>query len=141
MGIQISGHDGGSGAAAISSIKHAGAPVELGLAESHTTLVENGLRDLVTVRADGGVRTGADVVKLALLGAEEYGFGSVAMIAEGCIMARVCHTNNCPVGVATQKEALRKRFKGLPEHMVHFFWYVAEGVRQLLSLLGVARLE
>ena len=86
-------------------------------------------------------RSGWDVVIAALLGAEEYGFGSVAMIAEGCIMARVCHTNNCPVGVATQKEALRKRFTGLPEHVVNFFLYVAEEVRQLLSVLGVARLE
>merc|ERR1719484_217039 len=109
--IRVSGHDGGSGAAAISSIKHAGGPVDLGLAESHTTLVENGLRDLVTVRADGGVRTGADVVKLALLGAEELGFGTVAMVAAGCVMARVCHTNNCPVGVATQRK-LRARVRG-----------------------------
>ena len=93
------------------------------------------------LRADGGLKTGWDVVIAALLGAEEYGFGSVAMIAEGCIMARVCHTNNCPVGVATQKEALRKRFSGVPEHVVNFFWYVAEEVRQLLSLLGVAKLE
>jgi len=95
----------------------------------------------VLLRADGGLKTGWDVVIAALLGAEEYGFGSVAMIAEGCIMARVCHTNNCPVGVATQKEALRKRFTGVPEHVVNFFWFVAEEVRQLLSLLGVAKLE
>jgi glutamate synthase (ferredoxin) len=95
----------------------------------------------VLLRADGGLKTGWDVVVAALLGAQEYGFGSVAMIAEGCIMARVCHTNNCPVGVATQKEALRKRFTGLPEHVVNFFLFVAEEVRQLLSVLGVARLE
>jgi len=139
--IQISGHDGGTGASPLSSIKHAGSPWELGLTEVHRSLLENGLRDRVLLRADGGLKTGWDVVIAALLGAEEYGFGSVAMIAEGCIMARVCHTNNCPVGVATQKEALRKRFTGLPEHVVNFFLYVAEEVRQLLSVLGVASLE
>ncbi len=139
--IQISGHDGGTGASPLSSIKHAGSPWELGLTEVHRTLLENGLRDRVLLRADGGLKTGWDVVIAALLGAEEYGFGSVAMIAEGCIMARVCHTNNCPVGVATQKEALRRRFTGLPEHVVNFFLFVAEEVRQLLSVLGVARLE
>jgi glutamate synthase (ferredoxin) len=139
--IQISGHDGGTGASPLSSIKHAGSPWELGLTEVHRSLLENGLRDRVLLRADGGLKTGWDVVVAALLGAEEYGFGSVAMIAEGCIMARVCHTNNCPVGVATQKAALRKRFTGVPEHVVNFFWYVAEEVRQLMSVLGVARLE
>ena len=139
--IQISGHDGGTGASPLSSIKHAGSPWELGLTEVHRALLSNGLRDRVLLRADGGLKTGWDVIIAALLGAEEYGFGSVAMIAEGCIMARVCHTNNCPVGVATQKEALRKRFPGTPEHVVNFFLYVAEEVRQLLSVLGVARLE
>jgi glutamate synthase (ferredoxin) len=139
--IQISGHDGGTGASPLSSIKHAGSPWELGLTEVHRSLLENGLRDRVVLRADGGLKTGWDVVVAALLGAQEYGFGSVAMIAEGCIMARVCHTNNCPVGVATQKEALRKRFTGLPEHVVNFFLFVAEEVRQLLSILGVSRLE
>ncbi len=139
--IQISGHDGGTGASPLSSIKHAGSPWELGLSEVHRSLLENGLRHRVLLRADGGLKTGWDVVIAALLGAEEYGFGSVAMISEGCIMARVCHTNNCPVGVATQKEALRKRFTGLPEHVVSFFLFVAEEVRQLLSVLGVARME
>ncbi|MFM8935445.1 MAG: glutamate synthase-related protein, partial [Vulcanococcus sp.] len=139
--IQISGHDGGTGASPLSSIKHAGSPWELGLTEVHRALLENGLRDRVLLRADGGLKTGWDVIIAALLGAEEYGFGSIAMIAEGCIMARVCHTNNCPVGVATQKEALRKRFTGIPEHVVNFFLFVAEEVRQLLSVLGVARLE
>ena len=139
--IQISGHDGGTGASPLSSIKHAGGPWELGLTEVHRALLENGLRDRVLLRADGGLKTGWDVVIAALLGAEEYGFGSIAMIAEGCIMARVCHTNNCPVGVATQKEALRKRFTGLPEQVVNFFLFVAEEVRQLMSVLGVARLE
>ena len=139
--IQISGHDGGTGASPLSSIKHAGGPWELGLTEVHRALLENGLRDRVLLRADGGLKTGWDVVIAALLGAEEYGFGSIAMIAEGCIMARVCHTNNCPVGVATQKEALRKRFTGLPEQVVNFFLFVAEEVRQLMSVLGVSRLE
>ena len=139
--IQISGHDGGTGASPLSSIKHAGGPWELGLTEVHRSLLENGLRDRVLLRADGGLKTGWDVVIAALLGAEEYGFGSIAMIAEGCVMARVCHLNSCPVGVATQKENLRQRFTGVPEHVVNFFWYVAEEVRQLMSLLGVARLE
>jgi glutamate synthase (ferredoxin) len=139
--IQISGHDGGTGASPLSSIKHAGSPWELGLTEVHRSLLENGLRNRVLLRADGGLKTGWDVIIAALLGAEEYGFGSIAMIAEGCIMARVCHTNNCPVGVASQKEALRKRFTGIPEHVVNFFLFVAEEVRQLLSVLGVARLE
>ena len=139
--IQISGHDGGTGASPLSSIKHAGGPWEMGLTEVHRSLLENGLRNRVLLRADGGLKTGWDVVIAALLGAEEYGFGSVAMIAEGCIMARVCHTNNCPVGVATQKENLRKRFPGLPEQVVNFFLFVAEEVRQLLSVLGVSSLQ
>ncbi len=139
--IQISGHDGGTGASPLSSIKHAGSPWELGLSEVHRSLLENGLRDRVLLRADGGLKTGWDVVIAALLGAEEYGFGSVAMIAEGCIMARVCHTNKCPVGVATQKESLRKRFTGVPENVVNFFIFIAEEVRQLMSVLGARSLE
>ncbi|MGL6133583.1 MAG: glutamate synthase-related protein, partial [Prochlorococcaceae cyanobacterium] len=139
--IQISGHDGGTGASPLSSIKHAGSPWELGLSEVHRSLLENGLRDRVLLRADGGLKTGWDVVIAALLGAQEYGFGSVAMIAEGCIMARICHPNNCPVGVASQKEALRRRFTGIPEHVVNFFLFVAEEVRQLMSVLGVASME
>ena len=134
--IQISGHDGGTGASPLSSIKHAGAPWELGLTEVHRVLIENQLRDRVLLRADGGFKTGWDVLMAALMGAEEYGFGSVAMIAEGCIMARICHTNNCPVGVATQQEQLRKRFTGIPEHVVNFFFFVAEEVRSLLARLG-----
>lgn len=134
--IQISGHDGGTGASPLSSIKHAGGPWELGVTEVHRVLMENGLRDRVLLRADGGFKTGWDVVMAALMGAEEYGFGSVAMIAEGCIMARVCHTNNCPVGVATQQEHLRARFPGIPEQVVNFFYFVAEEVRSLLAHLG-----
>ncbi len=139
--IQISGHDGGTGASPLSSIKHAGLPWELGVAEVHKSLLENNLRDRVLLRTDGGLKTGWDVVIAALLGAEEYGFGSVAMIAEGCIMARVCHTNKCPVGVATQKEELRKRFKGLPDNVVNFFIYIAEEIRQIMSSIGVSNME
>ncbi len=139
--IQISGHDGGTGASPLSSIKHAGLPWELGLAEVHKSLLDNNLRDRVLLRTDGGLKTGWDVVIAALLGAEEYGFGSVAMIAEGCVMARVCHKNTCPVGVATQKEELRKRFKGLPDNVVNFFMYVAEEIRQILSAIGVKTME
>ena len=139
--IQISGHDGGTGASPLSSIKHAGLPWELGVAEVHKSLLENNLRDRVLLRTDGGLKTGWDVIIAALLGAEEYGFGSVAMIAEGCIMARVCHTNKCPVGVATQKEELRKRFKGLPDNVVNFFLYIAEEIRQIMSSIGVSNME
>jgi len=139
--IQISGHDGGTGASPLSSIKHAGLPWELGLTEVHRSLLENDLRKRVLLRADGGLKTGWDVLIAALLGAEEYGFGTIAMIAEGCIMARICHTNKCPVGVATQQEGLRKRFPGLPEHVVNFFIFVAEELRQLMSQIGVSKLE
>ncbi|MEL7510755.1 MAG: glutamate synthase large subunit [Cyanobacteria bacterium J06554_3] len=134
--IQISGHDGGTGASPLSSIKHAGLPWELGLTEVHRSLLENELRDRVTLRVDGGLKTGWDVIMGALMGAEEYGFGSIAMIAEGCIMARVCHTNQCPVGVATQQEVLRKRFPGTPGKVVNFFYFIAEEVRSLLAKLG-----
>ena len=139
--IQISGHDGGTGASPLSSIKHAGMPWELGLTEVHRSLMDNQLRDRVTLRVDGGLKTGWDVIMGALMGAEEYGFGSIAMIAEGCIMARVCHTNQCPVGVATQQEALRKRFSGTPGKVVNFFYFIAEEVRSLLAKLGYRSLS
>jgi glutamate synthase (ferredoxin) len=139
--IQVSGHDGGTGASPLSSIKHAGSPWELGLTEVHSTLMNNQLRGRVLLRVDGGIKTGWDVMMGALMGAEEFGFGSIAMIAEGCIMARVCHTNSCPVGVATQREELRKRFTGIPEHVVNFFLFMAEEVRSLLAKLGYAKLE
>ncbi|MEL7505811.1 MAG: glutamate synthase large subunit [Cyanobacteria bacterium J06554_1] len=139
--IQVSGHDGGTGASPLSSIKHAGVPWELGLTEVHRVLMENQLRDRVLLRVDGGMKTGWDVVMGALMGAEEYGFGTIAMIAEGCIMARVCHTNSCPVGVTTQREELRKRFTGIPEHVVNFFHFVAEEVRSLLAHLGYRSLS
>ncbi len=139
--IQISGHDGGTGASPLSSIKHAGSPWELGLTEVHRVLMENQLRDRVVLRVDGGFKSGWDVVMGALMGGEEYGFGSIAMIAEGCIMARICHTNNCPVGVTSQREDLRKRFSGMPEHVVNFFYFIAEEVRSLLARLGYRSLK
>ncbi|TKY62699.1 Ferredoxin-dependent glutamate synthase 1 [Spatholobus suberectus] len=139
--IQISGHDGGTGASPISSIKHAGGPWELGLTESHQTLTENGLRERVILRVDGGFRSGVDVMMAAIMGADEYGFGSVAMIATGCVMARICHTNNCPVGVASQREELRARFPGVPGDLVNYFLYVAEEVRGILAQLGYEKLD
>ncbi|PIA60163.1 hypothetical protein AQUCO_00400807v1 [Aquilegia coerulea] len=139
--IQISGHDGGTGASPISSIKHAGGPWELGLTETHQTLIENGLRERVILRVDGGFKSGVDVLMAAAMGADEYGFGSVAMIATGCVMARICHTNNCPVGVASQREELRARFPGVPGDLVNFFLYVAEEVRGILAQLGYDKLD
>ncbi|MDY7022561.1 MAG: glutamate synthase large subunit, partial [Cyanobacteriota bacterium] len=139
--IQISGHDGGTGASPLSSIKHAGTPWELGLTEVHRVLMENKLRDRVRLRVDGGLKSGWDVLMGALMGAEEFGFGTIAMIAEGCIMARICHTNGCPVGVTTQREDLRKRFPGTPDHVVNFFFFIAEEVRQLLARLGYRSLS
>ncbi|MFN7656541.1 MAG: glutamate synthase-related protein, partial [Dolichospermum sp.] len=139
--IQISRHDGGTGASPLASIKHAGTPWELGLTEVHRVLMEHRLRDRVILRVDGGLKSGWDGLIGALMGAEEFGFGSIAMIAEGCIMARICHTNNCPVGVASQKEELRKRFTGVPENVVNFFYFVAEEVRSLLAKLGYRSLS
>ena len=139
--IQISGGDGGTGASPLSSIKHAGGPWELGITEVHRALMNNGLRDRSILRVDGGIRSGWEVVMAAMLGAEEFGFGTVAMIAAGCIMARVCHTNNCPVGVATQQERLRERFSGVPADVVTFFAFVAEEIRQILAKLGYRSLE
>nr|YP_010986036.1 ferredoxin-dependent glutamate synthase [Polyopes affinis]WOL36954.1 ferredoxin-dependent glutamate synthase [Polyopes affinis] len=139
--IQISGHDGGTGASPLSSIKHAGSPWELGLTEVNTTLVDNGLRDRVVLRVDGGLRTGRDIILAALMGAEEFGFGTVAMIATGCVMARICHTNNCPVGVATQRQDLRNRYPGIPSDLVNFFVFIAEEVRQILADLGYRSLQ
>eukprot|EP00227_Mantoniella_beaufortii_P014044 CAMPEP_0197590982 /NCGR_PEP_ID=MMETSP1326-20131121/12420_1 /TAXON_ID=1155430 /ORGANISM="Genus nov. species nov., Strain RCC2288" /LENGTH=1645 /DNA_ID=CAMNT_0043156305 /DNA_START=169 /DNA_END=5106 /DNA_ORIENTATION=+ len=139
--IQISGGDGGTGASPLSSIKHAGGPVEMGLVEAHRTLVENGLRDRVVLRADGGARSGLDVVQYAMMGADEYGFGTVAMIATGCVMARICHTNNCPVGVASQREELRARFPGVPGDLVNFFQFCAQEVRLELARMGYKSLD
>jgi len=139
--IQISGHDGGTGASPISSIKHAGLPWELGLAETQQVLVLNDLRGRVLLRVDGGLKTGRDVVMAALLGAEEFGFGTAAVVASGCVLARTCHLNNCPVGIATQNPELRAKFAGQPEHVIAFFLYVAEQVRHILAEMGFRRLE
>jgi glutamate synthase (NADPH/NADH) large chain len=139
--ITISGYDGGTGASPLTSLKHAGSPWEMGLAETHQTLVLNGLRSRVALQVDGGLRTGRDVVIGALLGADEFGFSTAPLIAAGCIMMRKCHLNTCPVGVATQDPVLRKRFKGTPEHVINFFFYVAEEVRLLLADMGFTRLD
>ena len=139
--IQISGGDGGTGASPLSSIKHAGGPMEMGLVEAHRTLVENDLRQRVVLRADGGCRSGLDVIQCALMGADEYGFGTVAMIATGCVMARICHTNNCPVGVASQREELRARFPGAPGDLVNFFQLCAQEVRDELAAMGYKSLD
>ena len=134
--ITISGYDGGTGASPLTSLKHAGSPWEIGLAETHQTLVLNGLRSRVALQVDGGLRTGRDVIIGALLGADEFGFSTAPLIAAGCIMMRKCHLNTCPVGVATQDPVLRKRFKGTPEHVINYFFFVAEEVRELLAAMG-----
>ena len=139
--ITISGYDGGTGASPLTSLKHAGSPWEMGLAETHQTLVLNGLRSRVALQVDGGLRTGRDVVIGALLGADEFGFSTAPLIAAGCIMMRKCHLNTCPVGVATQDPVLRKRFKGTPEHVINYFFYVAEEVRELLAAMGFRNID
>jgi glutamate synthase (NADPH/NADH) large chain len=138
--VLISGHDGGTGAAPMTSLKHAGAPWELGLAETQQTLLLNGLRDRIVVQTDGQLKTGRDVVIAALLGAEEFGFATAPLVVSGCIMMRVCHLDTCPVGVATQNPELRSRFSGKPEFVQTFFEYVAEEVREYLAILGVRTL-
>jgi glutamate synthase domain-containing protein 3 len=139
--VLIAGHSGGTGASPLSSIKHAGVPWELGLAETQQVLVRHGLRDRIRVRVDGGLRTGRDVVIAALLGAEEFGFGTAALVALGCDMARQCHKDTCPTGIATQRPELRAKFRGTPEHVIRYFLAVAEDVRRLLATLGFTRLE
>jgi glutamate synthase (NADPH) large chain len=139
--VLISGHDGGTGASPLSSIKHAGTPWELGLAETQQTLVLNGLRDRVLVQVDGQMRTGRDVVIGALLGAERFGFGTSALVSLGCPLMRKCHLGTCPVGIATQEEALRRRFTGKPEHLVRFLTFVAEDVRRIMAELGFRRFD
>jgi glutamate synthase (ferredoxin) len=139
--ILISGHSGGTGASPLSSIKNAGVNWELGLAETQQTLVLNGLRGRVRLRADGGLKTGRDVVMAALLGADEYSFGTAALVAEGCVMARTCHSNNCPVGIATQRADLRAKFTGTPEQVIHFFAHIAQEVREILASLGARALD
>ncbi|QID16794.1 glutamate synthase subunit alpha [Nitrogeniibacter mangrovi] len=135
--VVIAGHDGGTGASPLSSIKHAGSPWELGLAETQQTLVLNRLRSRIRVQVDGQMKTGRDVVIGALLGADEFGFATAPLVVEGCIMMRKCHLNTCPVGVATQDPVLRRRFSGQPEHVVNFFFYVAEEVRELMAQMGI----
>jgi glutamate synthase domain-containing protein 2/glutamate synthase domain-containing protein 3 len=139
--ILISGDDGGTGASPLSSIKHAGMPWELGLAETQQRLVKNGLRGRVTLRVDGGLKTGRDLVLAALLGAEEFGFGTAPLVAIGCVMARQCHLDTCPVGVATQRDNLRRKFPGTPEHVVSFMLFVAEQVRHILAQMGFEKLD
>ncbi|MGO9191978.1 MAG: glutamate synthase large subunit [Streptosporangiaceae bacterium] len=139
--VLISGHDGGTGAAPLTSLKHAGAPWELGLAETQQTLLRNKLRDRIVVQADGQLKTGRDVIIAALLGAEEFGFASAPLVVSGCVMMRVCHLDTCPVGVATQNPELRARFTGRPEFVVNFFEFIAEEVREYLARLGFRRLE
>ena len=139
--ILISGHDGGTGASPLNSLKHAGAPWELGLAEAQQTLRANGLRDRVTVQVDGQLKTGRDVVIAALLGAEEYGFATAPLIVSGCVMMRVCHLDTCPVGIATQNPLLRERFTGKPEFVDNFFRFLAEEVREHLAALGFRTLD
>ncbi|CAM2998839.1 glutamate synthase large subunit [Saccharomonospora xinjiangensis] len=139
--VLISGHDGGTGASPLNSLKHAGTPWEIGLAQTQQTLLLNGLRDRITVQADGGFKTGRDVVVAALLGAEEYGFATAPLVVAGCVMMRVCHLDTCPVGVATQNPALRERYTGQAEHVVNFFRFVAEEVREYLALLGFRSLD
>jgi glutamate synthase (NADPH) large chain len=139
--VLISGHDGGTGASPLTSLKHAGGPWELGLAEAQQTLMLNGLRDRIVVQADGQMKTGRDVVVAALLGAEEFGFATAPLVVSGCVMMRVCHLDTCPVGVATQNPVLRERFSGKPEFVVNFFEFIAEEVRELMAQLGFRTIE
>jgi glutamate synthase (NADPH) large chain len=139
--VVIAGHDGGTGASPLSSIKHAGSPWELGLAETQQTLVLNRLRSRIRVQADGQMKTGRDVVIGALLGADEFGFATAPLVVEGCIMMRKCHLNTCPVGVATQDPELRKKFAGKPEHVVNFFFFVAEEAREIMAQLGIRKFD
>jgi glutamate synthase (NADPH) large chain len=139
--VTISGHDGGTGASPLSSLKHAGSPWELGLAETQQTLVLNRLRGRIAVQVDGQLKTGRDVVIGAMLGADEFGFATAPLVVQGCIMMRKCHLNTCPVGVATQDPELRKKFTGKPEHLINYFFFVAEEVREIMAALGVRRLD
>ncbi|HEY9192887.1 MAG TPA: glutamate synthase-related protein, partial [Methyloversatilis sp.] len=139
--VVIAGHDGGTGASPISSIKHCGTPWELGLAETQQTLVLNRLRGRIRVQADGQMKTGRDVLIGALLGADEFGFATAPLVVEGCIMMRKCHLNTCPVGVATQDPLLRKKFTGQPEHVVNYFFFVAEEVRELMAGMGIRKFD
>src|SRR5207248_10935118 len=139
--VLISGHDGGTGASPLTSLKHAGAPWELGLAETQQVLVLNDLRSRIIVQTDGKLQTGRDVAIAALLGAEEFGFATAPLVASGCIMMRKCHLNTCPVGIATQDPVLRARFKGEPEHVINYFFFVAEELRGIMAELGFRTID
>ena len=139
--VLISGHDGGTGASPLTSLKHAGVPWELGLAETQQVLLMNRLRDRIVVQVDGQMKTGRDVVVAALLGAEEFGFATAPLVVMGCVMMRVCHLNTCPVGIATQDPELRKTFNGKPEFVQNFFRFIAEEVRELMAALGFRTLD
>jgi Glutamate synthase domain 2 len=139
--VLISGHDGGTGASPLNSLKHAGTPWEIGLAETQQTLMHNGLRDRVSVQVDGQMKTGRDVMVAALLGAEEYGFSTAPLVVSGCVLMRVCHLDTCPVGVATGNPVLRERFSGKAEFVVNFFEYLAQEVREYLAELGLRSLD
>ena len=139
--ILISGHSGGTGASPQTSVKYVGIPWEMGLTEANQILTLNGLRHKITLRTDGGIKTGRDVVIAAMMGAEEFGIGTTSLIAMGCIMVRQCHSNTCPVGVCTQDENLRKRFSGTPDKIVNLFTFIAQEVREILASLGFKTLN
>lgn len=136
-GILISGHDGGTGAAPLSAVRHCGSPWELGLAEAHRALLASGLRDRIRLQTDGGLHSGRDIVIAAILGADEFGFGTALLVSSGCIMCRKCHEGRCPAGIATQDRELRRRFAGKPAHVLNYLRFVAEDVRRHLAALGL----
>ena len=137
----ISGFDGGTGASPLTSLKHAGLPWELGIAEAQQTLVLNDLRSRVVIECDGQLKTGKDVAIACLLGAEEFGFSTAPLVASGCIMMRACHLNTCPVGIATQDPELRKNFKGKPEHVINYMYFVAQELREIMANLGFRTMD
>ena len=139
--ITIAGYDGGTGASPLTSIKNAGTPWELGLAETHQTLVLNKLRNRISLQVDGGLKTGRDVVIGGLLGADEFGFSTAPLVSIGCIMMRKCHLNTCPVGIATQNETLRKKFVGTPENVINYFFLIADEVREIMASLGIKKFD
>lgn len=139
--VLISGHDGGTGASRWTGIKNAGLPWELGLAETHQTLVANNLRGRTVLQTDGQLKTGRDIMVAALLGAEEFGFATAPLITLGCIMMRKCHKNTCPVGIATQDPVLRAKFAGEPEHVINYFFMVAEEAREIMASLGIRKMD
>ena len=139
--ILISGADGGTGASPLSSIRHAGLPWELGLSETHQTLIKNKLRDRVVLQTDGQLRTGRDLAIASMLGADEWGIATAALVVEGCILMRKCHLNTCPVGIATQDKDLRKKFTGKVDHLVNYFYFLAQHLRELMAELGIRKVD